>query len=1223
MKRKIMIAIASVLGVFVIFGISLYGYLKSDHAKHMIIQKINTVIPGTVAAENIDFSMFDSNIQLLNVQLKDPKQTQCIKFNSLLVDINIRALFKRQIEVMTVLLKQPKVSISMGADGRINLLDALLPERKEKVEDKEKKRPGQDVPFNVIVKKIDILDGTISLHNPEIQVEISGLNINLTDVNLMAQDLSFSTQFSKSSIKINDKDIRIDNLQLASRIKSGSDVNFTFDLDSNICKINAKGLAENVQKIPEIDLDATIISRLEQLNPFLTDHVSLGGVANLTLSGKGRADDPMISLNLDVTNLKVDEDINNGSAEASVRLEDRIVSIEKGRISLLGNTIAMKGAIDLKNVFPNGFLSSGRPALDLVKYDLEFDQSNQSLKHFEKWIPGISGSSRFSGRIKGHGIAPQTLAAQVRTKVDLKDFKQSAFEADPIDASVEVNATIENNLVTMTALNAKTIETQASVTGQFNIAENLVDATVEVMANDLAAAALPLGITDISGALDTTFQVKGNLSNPEVKIQLSGQGLTAKGIALEGVQFTGRLDTSGKAAIQKLDIQGPHMQMTATGTSQIFEKNFKLKDTIKSNLEVSGTNINPGKFLKDAAWGINTKQLDTLINFKLNMDMDYAMDTSFADIDFSSIDIPAKKIIADIDLGKQSISVVLENIATLRAQLNSKDNQYAAGLRFDHSDFTPLIQSAGIDGLNIKLNGQIDAAGTPPVELTDDVVRALNSSHGTINMDARIRGNLKEPDFNIFMTLADLAYDLDQSGSVISIDSHLELDLDYQPIAARDTEQIHNKKLPLKTITGVIDLEGPDIAMTLDKTIHMNAVCDPETAKYDFDLRFSDTLLDPIFDYAGLPEMSGNLKGHMIAKGNLIQVMPAQVLENLNHVSGKIQLGAEIKGIPTEPISGKLYLKGDQIALDMPDMAQVELSHDLIFYATQDHSDLSGSVLFSKAEYYKDIDIDLTNAISEKTRKTSSDAQQAGTGIPLIDKMTLNVDIDYKDPFTVDNNLAFILIQPDIFITGTPVDPVITGRAKIIDGTIVYQKKEFDINTGIIDFADPYKIDPDINLVANTKIRDWDITLNVSGKTDNLNFQFFSDPQETHEDILSLLITGKTTKELGKGDGSYTNILVDKASDVIGKTVEESTPLDSFKVGYDGDEDSQNSNVSVSMGKKLSQRLKVIYSRETKDEENVQTTAAEYKLMENLKIKVMNDSKGDFGTEFTYKLEFR
>lgn len=1356
MKRKILTAIAVVLGVFVVLSIALYGYLKSDHAESMIIRKINTVIPGTLAIGDIDFSIFDSNIQFINVQLKDREKKHCFKFNSLLIDINIHALFKKELEVTIVSLKKPDVFILMDADGRINLLDAVIPESTEKVADKEDTTSSSGLPFNVIVKKIELLDGTISFQNPEAQVGINALDILLTDVNLMDQELALTTRFSKSSIKIMDKDISIDGLQLVSNIKNGSNVDFTFDLDSSVCKINAKGLAKNIQKIPEIDLDATINSTLEQLNPFLTDQVSMGGVANITLSGKGFVDDPMISLKLDVTDLKLDEDINDGAVNVAVMLEDRIVSIEKGLINLLGNTITMKGSIDCKDVFPNGFLSSDQPALDLLKYNLEFDQSNQSLKPLEKWVPGISGRSTSSGRIKGHGINPKTLVAQVQSNLDLKDFKQATFETDFIDASVELNGNIENGLVTLTALNAKTIETQASVTGQFNIAENLIDATIKVIANDLAAATLPLGITDISGTVASMVQIKGGLSNPEVKVKMSGETLKARGIALDEFQFDGLLDTSGKAALQKLDIQGPHMSITGTGTSQVFENNFKLKDIIKSSFEISGININPGKFLEGATLDINTEQLDTLINFKLNMDMDYAIDTSFGKIDFSTIDIPIKKIAAGIDLGKKNISVVLGNIVTLKAGLDSKENQYDADMTFDNSDFTRLIQSAGINGINIQLNGQIDAAGKMPVELSDDVINGLNSAHGTINLDAEMSGKLKEPEFKVTMNLSELAYDLGQAGIAISdvngslvatpekivinalktklnggylnldgnvtldnytvqksifnltaanldipvspqtddakkikidkIDTHLELNLDYQAIGAIDSKQIQNKAFPLKNLMGLIDLDRSKIAMTFDKTIRMNAFCDPETAEYDINLKFEDTLLDPIFAYAGLKDMVGNLKGHMIAKGNLAEFLPAEALESLKQVSGKIQLDAVIKGNAAEPdvnaslglvsisypipeagltisqlngtinvsdkaliidnidadlsqghlnlngafelknfkpVKGKLRLKSDQIAFEVPDMAQVELSTDLTFSGTADRSDLSGTILFSKADYYKDIDIDLTSALSEKKRKTSSGGKQTGTGIPLFDKMTLNIDIDYKDPFSVDNNLAFILMEPDVNITGTAVNPVITGRAKIIEGTIVYQKKEFEIDTGIIDFVDPYKIDPDINLAAKTEIRDWDINLKISGKTDNLNFQLFSDPQETHEDILSLLIAGKTTKELGKGDGSYTDVLVEKASDVIGKNVEDSTPLDSFKVGYGGAGDSKGSNVSVSMGKKLSKRLEVIYSMETKDEENVQTTAAEYKLLENFIIKAVNDSKGDFGTEFTYKLEFR
>ncbi len=55
----------------------------------------------------------------------------------------------------------------------------------------------------------------------------------------------------------------------------------------------------------------------------------------------------------------------------------------------------------------------------------------------------------------------------------------------------------------------------------------------------------------------------------------------------------------------------------------------------------------------------------------------------------------------------------------------------------------------------------------------------------------------------------------------------------------------------------------------------------------------------------------------------------------------------------------------------------------------------------------------------------------------------------------------------------------------------------------------------------------------------------------------------------------------------------------------------------------MSERLEVIYSMETEDQETVHTNAAEYKMLENVILRAFNDSKGGFGTEITLKLEFR
>jgi translocation and assembly module TamB len=348
------------------------------------------------------------------------------------------------------------------------------------------------------------------------------------------------------------------------------------------------------------------------------------------------------------------------------------------------------------------------------------------------------------------------------------------------------------------------------------------------------------------------------------------------------------------------------------------------------------------------------------------------------------------------------------------------------------------------------------------------------------------------------------------------------------------------------------------------------------------------------------------------------------IIENLKADLG--QGGMEISGdLALEnftPVSGQAKVIARNIAISLEDTAEIVFNTDLTFSGTREESVILGTVLLIKGEYYKDFAFGLAEALESRKMTTAAKDTTTESGIPIIENTILDIDVDYKDPFVLDNNLAFIMVEPDIKISGTIKHPVVTGRARIVQGTVVYQKREFEIETGIIDFVDPFKIDPEITLHATTSIRKWTIHMDISGKTDNLRFRLYSNPAETHEDILSLLVLGQTTNELGQGGGSYAGFFTDKASEMFSQGVESSTPLDSFKLGYD-DSGKEGSNVSVTMGKQLSERLKVIYSMRTKEEETIHTNAAEYKMLENVLLRAFNDSKGDFGTEVTLTLEFR
>ena len=194
--------------------------------------------------------------------------------------------------------------------------------------------------------------------------------------------------------------------------------------------------------------------------------------------------------------------------------------------------------------------------------------------------------------------------------------------------------------------------------------------------------------------------------------------------------------------------------------------------------------------------------------------------------------------------------------------------------------------------------------------------------------------------------------------------------------------------------------------------------------------------------------------------------------------------------------------------------------------------------------------------------------------------------------------------------------------------SISYRRTNFDVKKGIIDFINPYKLEPHLDILSTTKVRKWLITLEISGTPDDLRLSLSSEPAEEDADILSLLVLGKTTKELiNKEEGlakSTEQIMAEMIASTFSEDIKKTTGLDIIEVETEeeeGEEDSER--VQVTLGKKLSERLTVKYAFDTKEGEMVRKAISEYKFLENVLLSAFQDSKGVFGGEVQFRLEFR
>lgn len=359
----------------------------------------------------------------------------------------------------------------------------------------------------------------------------------------------------------------------------------------------------------------------------------------------------------------------------------------------------------------------------------------------------------------------------------------------------------------------------------------------------------------------------------------------------------------------------------------------------------------------------------------------------------------------------------------------------------------------------------------------------------------------------------------------------------------------------------------------------------------------------------------------------------------LKDMGGKLDDGAFfIKGQAKldnfKPIDMDITLTAENLPVSVPDMMDMSLNADLNMAGTPESSAIKGEAVILEGTYYKDVNLSLLTPLKGLTQKKRETAPTRPPKKPLpgkssepsiLDNLALDIFVKNRAPFLVDNDLAYMEIDPDLHVKGTLDNPLVAGRAEIRNGSVNYQKRTFDITKGVIDFINPYKIEPTLDISANAEIRKWQVVLSISGTPDALNVNFSSKPTLDDNDILSLILLGRTSSEMISGEGGTTaapgQMVADIVSNTVGDDIKKATGLDILEVEMDDEEG--GADVKVTMGKELSRRMSVKYSVESRDGEMVGRTSAEYKILENLLMSGFQDNAGTFGGELKFRLEFR
>ncbi len=94
-------------------------------------------------------------------------------------------------------------------------------------------------------------------------------------------------------------------------------------------------------------------------------------------------------------------------------------------------------------------------------------------------------------------------------------------------------------------------------------------------------------------------------------------------------------------------------------------------------------------------------------------------------------------------------------------------------------------------------------------------------------------------------------------------------------------------------------------------------------------------------------------------------------------------------------------------------------------------------------------------------------------------------------------------------LMGTLASPAMLGSIEITQGEVQMLGTRYRINHGNIRFVNPSRTDPVLNIELETRIRDVDLALVLSGPTRDLGLSYRSDPPLPFHDVVNLIAVGR------------------------------------------------------------------------------------------------------------------
>jgi translocation and assembly module TamB len=339
---------------------------------------------------------------------------------------------------------------------------------------------------------------------------------------------------------------------------------------------------------------------------------------------------------------------------------------------------------------------------------------------------------------------------------------------------------------------------------------------------------------------------------------------------------------------------------------------------------------------------------------------------------------------------------------------------------------------------------------------------------------------------------------------------------------------------------------------------------------------------------------------------------------------GRLAIGGTV-AYGEGPLNYVLNVRSDQVRIRYPVGMSWLVGGNLRLSGNAEAATLSGRIVVDRLLMAEGFDLG-SFMVSSKEPATGP-----STSSSFLQNLQFDIQADSSPDSRMEWTGARLLTDASLRLRGTWEHPILLGHIHLLSGEMSFRGNTYTISRGDINFANPFRLDPVLNVEATTTIRQYEVTLDFTGPASRLTLAYRSDPPLPSSDIIELLALGQTGEESAARTATGQNsslgasaLLSEAISSQLGGRIQRLFGISHFSVGPSVAtlNTQQNSIASVTIEQQVSRGLVITYITDVTTTQ-YQVIQIEYTINREFSVLALRDENGTFGLDVVRKTRFK